>query len=732
MKIKIKLSLIVICIMTVVITGISSILLLEASNISIKLSKKGISYLTGEEATYWKSRQDSRLLVLTTLANIMGEYNELEPGTRRDRFDSMLEGTIDSIPELISLYTVWKPGAIDGMDAEFTGRLGSTRTGQYTSEYSRETGALVKRASIDLDGSMAYLNALAGRKDRVEQPFVRNVNGKDAYVYRLMAPIICADTGRVVGGVGCVLATSQIQQMVLEKIKNYDEISAMSIYSSNGHIIASYQPDRIGKKLLDVDTIYGSNIDYASHAVLAGIDYQCSSYSGVLNSNVEIDMQSFKIGNSDMTWTVMIAATENYILADVYVMIKFTILIAVIAILASAAIIYFVLNFTTKPIVTVSETLRDISEGEGDLTRSITVNSNDEIGDLAKYFNNTIDKIRDLVISIKIQADSLSEHGNDLASNMTETAAAINQITANIQSIKTRFINQSASVTQTKATMEQLTSNISRLDGHVESQSANVAQASSAIEEMIANTRSVTDTLIRNSGNVKNLMDNSEVGRTGLEDVSSAIQGIARESEGLIEINSVIENIASQTNLLSMNAAIEAAHAGDAGRGFAVVADEIRKLAENSGEQSKTISMVLKKIKDSIDNITVSTENVLKKFQAIDSSVKTVSEQEESIRNAMEEQGSGSKQILDGIGNVNEITRQVKNGSAQMLEGSNEVIRESKNLEAITQEISGGMNEMASGAEQINVAVTHVNALSGKTREGIGALLREVSRFKVV
>jgi methyl-accepting chemotaxis protein len=108
-----------------------------------------------------------------------------------------------------------------------------------------------------------------------------------------------------------------------------------------------------------------------------------------------------------------------------------------------------------------------------------------------------------------------------------------------------------------------------------------------------------------------------------------------------------------------------------------------------------------------------------------------VAEQEENIRNAMEEQGEGSKQILGAIGRLNDITQQVKGGSCEMLEGSKEVIQESKNLEKVTQEISGGMSEMAIGAEEINVAVTHVDEISVKNRENISLLMREVSRFKV-
>ncbi|MDR3138296.1 MAG: methyl-accepting chemotaxis protein [Treponema sp.] len=383
-----------------------------------------------------------------------------------------------------------------------------------------------------------------------------------------------------------------------------------------------------------------------------------------------------------------------------------------------------------RPILVVSHTLEDISGGEGDLTRTINIGSKDEIGGLAHYFNLTLEKIRSIVITIKEQAASLLEIGSELAANMAETAAAINEIAATIQNIKNRVVHQNANVTETNITMQQITVNINKLNSHVENQNINVNQSSSAIEEMLANIQSVTRTLIKNADNVKDLIEASEVGRAGLQGVSADIQEIARESEGLLEINAVMENIASQTNLLSMNAAIEAAHAGEAGRGFAVVADEIRKLAESSSKQSKTIGAVLKKIKGSIDKITYSTSNVLNKFEAIDQGVKIVSEEETNIRLAMEEQGAGSKQILEAISRLNDTAQQVKSESEGILQGSEEVIQGSKSLELETKEITHGMSEMASGAEQINIAVNRVNELSGRNRNNIDILVQGVALFK--
>ena len=733
MKIKFKLSIVVITIMAAVVAGITMLLLWQSSKNTLQLSLRSQEHLVNSRAEFWKGREDGFIRALTTLSNVMGDFETVKPEERRDKYDEMLRSAFQEEPQMTVLYTIWKPNALDGMDADYIGRTGSTPQGQYAMAWSNETGELIKRQSNDVDNVMEHIYGPNKFKDLISEPILRNINGVEKYTIRMIVPITNNEKNdeEVVGAVGCVLSVDAMQNIVENTVRKNDEINMLIIYSNKGSIIAHYKPERIGKNMFDVDEELGEFRDDIYKAMNNNEICEGRIYEPHIGDHIRFVAKPIQISDSDTYWTILIGVSESYVLKEIKAITQFTIILAVISIITTAAIFVLVFGFITKPIVKVTDTLKDISEGEGDLTKTIPEKGNDEISDMSRYFNLTLEKIKKLIVSIKEHATVLSDTGNELSSNMVETAAAMNQITANIQSIKGRIINQSSSVTQTNSAMEQITSNIDKLNGYVEKQASNVSQSSSAIEEMLANIQSVTNTLEKNGVSVNELNESSEFGRESLEEAFSCIKEITRDSEKLLKINTIIIDIAAQTNLLSMNAAIEAAHAGDAGRGFAVVADEIRALAISCTDQSKTISNVLNKVKDSIDHVNEITGNALSKFRVIDSSVKTVSEQEENIRNAMSEQNEGSKQILDAVGQLNDITRQVKEESIEMYKESRDVIQESRNLDHVTQEITGGINEMATGAEQINEAVNKVNEITMKNRENINHLVREVSLFKV-
>jgi methyl-accepting chemotaxis protein len=364
-----------------------------------------------------------------------------------------------------------------------------------------------------------------------------------------------------------------------------------------------------------------------------------------------------------------------------------------------------------------------------DLTKEISFTGKNELGALSLSFNEVLRKTSRLVGAIKVQSTHLADIGQDLGTHMTQTAAAINQIASNIAGVKTLVINQSEVVTSTSSSLEQVGGSIGQLNQTVETQTEQVSRSASSIEQMIANIQSVTATLENNVKSVDTLTDASQVGKDGIQEVSASILEISKASEGLLEINAVMENIASQTNLLSMNAAIEAAHAGEAGKGFSVVADEIRKLAENSSAQSKIISDTLKKIIESINKVNARTDDVLHKFAAIENSVDTVSTQTDTIKAAMEEQNGGGQLILEAIGVLQRETTRLKDEAGEIHSGSTEVIAENKTLQAKTLEITQNMNEMATGAEQINDAIRQVNTITDQNTESLALLAKEVALF---
>ena len=428
---------------------------------------------------------------------------------------------------------------------------------------------------------------------------------------------------------------------------------------------------------------------------------------------------------------VIITAPYNEFMGTVNALRVSMIGIGVIILVIALIIVSLVAGMMVKPIKTVVSALKNIAQGEGDLTVRLPVTGNDEITDMAEYFNETIAKIGKSIRTVGVNSNTMEEIGNELASNMTETASAVHQISANIDGVKQQAMTQAASVTETAATIEEIVRTIKQLNNSIETQAASVAQSSSSVEQMVANIASIGQTLDKADDAVKELTAATGDGKATLVTSNSVTQKIAEESGSLMEASSVIQHIASQTNLLAMNAAIEAAHAGEAGKGFAVVADEIRKLAEESSMQGKTITATLKTLSGEIETLSASSKTVEEKFNAIFTLAEQVKEMSARLTEAMDEQENGSKEVLTAIKSINTVTIEVQAGSEEMLKGGEGVAEEMQKLDSLTRVITESMNEMASGAVQINNAVQEVSEITQRNKASIQNLAEEVSKFKV-
>jgi methyl-accepting chemotaxis protein len=728
MKIGVKL---MVVILALVMTGI--VLLIGLTSYLAKVEMEKLAYDNAGNIALAEGRDIQNWIGLymdasRTIAQIMERYEEFPLDSRRTTFDILLRGVVEANPEILGAWAIWEPNALDGLDALYANTTGTDQSGRYIPWWVKSEGSIIVQACVEYEQADYYQYPITTGNEMITDPTYWDIEGRPTLMTDLVVPI--KSRGKVVGTVGIDIEVSVVQAKAIAF--NPYEGSVVAVFSNEGTVVAHSAAERITQSLRESETDWaGPYLDEYMRAVLQGKPYFFRNRNALLQKDMFFTSIPFAIGKTLKPWSLSIGIPATVIMAPVYriFMINSIIALGMLVVIGFAA--FFISRSISRPINSLAFILKDISQGDGDLTKTISINAQNEIGELARYFNLTIGKIQRLVLSIREDADLLSQTGSDLASNMTETASAVNEITANIKSIKFQTGRQAESVKGANAAMEKVVEHIKTLNNQIQKQIDCVNQSSSAVEQMLANIQSVTETLINNKANVQQLAKASEVGRNGLHIVSNDIQQIARESEGLLEINAVIENIASQTNLLSMNAAIEAARAGEAGRGFAVVAGEIRKLAESSSEQSKTISDVLKKIKSSIDKITRAADEVQLNFEAISAGVETVTEQETHIRSAMEEQGTGSKAILESMSSLNEITDEVKQSAQEMISGSREVIQESKTLGQITTEIGNGMQEMASGAEQIDIAVHTVNDISIENKKQIEMLRLEVSRFKV-
>ena len=426
-------------------------------------------------------------------------------------------------------------------------------------------------------------------------------------------------------------------------------------------------------------------------------------------------------------WTIITTDyRQKYMVAIRLIIIIDTILVTLVI-----CIIFGVSLGLSRSLQKTADILKEIAQGTGDLTVSLPVKGKDELTDIAQYFNETIGKIAGSIKSIGTSTSDMEVMGNNLANNMIETATSVKQITATVENVKEEMINQAASVTETAATVEQIIRTIKHLNGSIETQTDSVAHSSSSIEQMVANIASISETLGKTDQIIKSFISATGDGKATLVTSNTVTQKISEESGSLMEASNVIQHIASQTNLLAMNAAIEAAHAGEAGKGFAVVADEIRKLSEDSAMQGKTITATLKSLTTEIETLSTASKTVEEKFNLIFDLAEQVKSMSDRLTEAMREQEHGSKEILEAIKNINIVTTEVQAGSEEMLKGGEGAVQEMNKLDKLTHLITESMNEMAAGAIQINNAVQEVNEMTQKNRQSIESLANEVGKFKV-
>ncbi len=640
-----------------------------------------------------------------------------ELGEKLEKFRSQLKLLTES-PQLLSKDRRLHKAFVE----EYRNQLSSELTGLFVawpdgSAYSWEN------PSFDVSDRPYFKTIMAKRSDwEVSDPLVSKNLGVPVIV---MAMPVKTEDGSVVALVG-VQAKLEVLSSLMSGIK-LGSSGYGWLVTSEGRVIAHPVAERVMNLVITESDKEG----FRGLAGLGAAMASSTSGTGTWSDPSGVKYTTWYSAVKNSSWILAIdqksSEAERSLRSIILVLAILLALGAAVTVLISLVISRSI----AKPINLAASGFRELAEGEADLSACIDMDRSDEIGDLVTDFNTFLCKLRDTIAELKGSQADLFGIGEELGKSVEGATGAVAQLTGNIGVVRERGEHQASSVEQSSSAVSQIARNIASLDDLIASQAASITEASAAIEEMVGNIHAVTGSVAKMASEFSTLSEASETGKATLAKAAERVAQISGQSRSLLEANEVIAAIASSTNLLAMNAAIEAAHAGEAGKGFSVVADEIRRLSETASEQSKTIGRELTLILEAITDIVEASKESEMAFSLVAGKIGDTESIVKEVNHAMIEQGEGSKQILEALRGMNDITSQVKTGSSEMSEGNQAVLEEMSRLRDASFDVKERVDGMADSAEHFEAILTIVAAMARGTRDTIQRMDAAIGRFKV-